>query len=181
MVIRFIASLILVVLVASGCGNTNRTPRYKVPEPLKIETFKRKTKHPAVDYMFQVKSTAFSPVKKPITKRLSASQQDVLARHGQPDFIRRNFTAHTNEKVTEWAYVDRLVIAQFVQGELVFEGPLTNMDRYLIDHGYPRRAWKQDYPDGAKRDVWDYQAVLFDTQGKIVSFTDEKLVSEHTY
>lgn len=181
MVVRFLVCLLLAVFVATGCGNTNRTPRYHVTKPGEIKTFKRKTKHASVDYLFQVKQSAYSPVKKPLTKRLTPSQTDVLSRHGQPDYIRRSFTAHTNEKVTEWAWIDRLVITQFVQGELVWEGPLTDMDKYLIHNGYPRRAWQQDYPDGTRRDVWDYQPVVFDTRGRIVTFTDERLVTEHLY
>ncbi|MBI1292666.1 hypothetical protein GC173_15735 [bacterium] len=179
--VRFLASLIVVVLTVVGCGNTNRTPRYEVPKPLEIKTFKRHSKYPSVDYIFQFKQTAYSPVKKPLTKRLSVTQQDVLERHGQPDYIRKSFTATTNEKVTEWAYIDRLVLAQFVQGELVYEGPLTERDRYLISNGYPRRAWSQDYADGVRRDIWEYQPISLDSRSRLATFTDERLVSEQTY
>jgi hypothetical protein len=55
------------------------------------------------------------------------------------------------------------------------------MDRYLIDHGYPRRAWAQDYSDGVRRDLWEYQPVMLNPRSRLATFTDEKLVSEQTY
>lgn len=175
--------VLIAALIApiAGCGNTNRTPRYNVPEALEVETFKRSMKHPSVDYFYNFKETAYNPVNKPITKRLSPSQKDLLERHGQPDWSRRTFTATTDEKVSEWVWWDRSIIAQFVQNELVFEGPLTDMDRHRIKHGLPRRAWVQDYEDGVSRDIWEYQRIGYNTGSRLVTFTDETLVSEQSY
>lgn len=179
--VRFFSVLMFLVVVATGCGNLNRTPRYDVPQPLEIETFKRYTKHPQRDFIHQFKKTAFSPVKKPLTKRLSESQQAILERHGQPDWVRSNFTGHTGEKVTEWIWWDRSITAQFVQRELVYEGTTTDMDRWLIRYGYPRRAWYQDDVDGVRRDIWDYQPILFSPRGRIITFTNGKLISHQDY
>ncbi len=173
---------ILVLLVALvGCGNKNRTPRYDVPEPLKIKPFKRQALHDSQDYMFIWKPNAYSQVSEPIRDRLSPTQLGVMERHGQPDYIRKGFKATTKEIVDEWAWWDRDVICQFVQRELVWEGPLTDMDRTRIRYGYPRHSWAQKYESGVQRDLWDYQGMLADPQGQIFTFSDEKLVYTSRY
>lgn len=169
------------LLALAGCGNRNRTPRYDVPQPLEIETFKRKTRHGEVDYLHNFKQTAFSPVKEPLRRRLSPSQQDILTRHGQPDYIRKGWKSTSGETVDEWAWWDRSIVAQFVQRELVYEGPLTDMDRYRIRHGYPSKSYTQDYEVGAYREIWIYQHGLLDTRGSVVTFGDEKLISQQSF
>ena len=73
------------------------------------------------------------------------------------------------------------MIVQFVQRELVFEGPLTDMDRYRVRYGYPVKAWSQSYETGVKRDLWDYRGIMVDTHGMIVTFTNEKMITENRY
>lgn len=181
---RFVAvafALLLGGVFVVGCGNTNRQPRYNVDEPLSVVPFKRKTRHAHVDYIYTIKSQAFSKVKKPMKGRFTASEHDVLERHGQPDYTRKGYEALTGERVTDWAWWDRKVICQFVDGELVWEGPLTDADQFLIRYGYPNHSWTQEVSDGVVRETWIYQGVIYDKRGMFASFSDEKLISYHTY
>lgn len=178
---RILLPLVPLLGLTLACGNVNRVPRYKAPEPYAIQAFKRQTKNQSQDFLFNWKREAYSKVSNPITKGLSEDMKDVLARHGQPDYLRKGWRSlSTNEFVDEWAFWDRGIIVQFVQGELVFEGPLTDMDRWRIEHGYPRRSSTQTVEGGVQRDIWDYQGVI-DSRGRIVTFTDEKLVSVQLY
>lgn len=173
--------VVALAVTLAGCGNANRQPRYDVPAPLEIKPFKREAAHERQDYIFTMKREAYSKVAEPMRARMSPSQKALLERHGQPDYVRRGFHATTGETVDEWAWWDRDVIAQFVQRELVWEGKLTDMDRTRIRYGYPRRSWSQTYESGVKRDIWDYQGLMVDTQGSIFSFADEKLVYTSRY
>lgn len=180
-VLRSLILMIGMLLLVTGCGSTNRQPRYDVKGALEVKTFKRYAKHNAVDYLHTWKSKAYSKVESPLTQLLSPTQQSTLERHGQPDFIRKSFRAATGELVDEWAWWDRGTVAQFVGRELVYEGPLTEMDRYRIRYGYPRRSRSQTYESGVRRDIWDYQGIFFDPSGVLVTFTDENLVSRQEY
>ncbi len=173
--------IIAAALVLAGCGNLNRVPRYDVPEPMTMETFKRQTKYPAQGLMNFWRKDSFQQVNRPISGRLSESQKDLLERHGQPDYIREGWRSKTNEVVDEWAWWDRSIVAQFVQRELVYEGELSDMDRTRIRYGNPRRAWTQEYEEGVRRDIWDYQGIIYDTRGLLFTFSDEKLVTEQRY
>lgn len=177
----FVVLALLMLAGLGACGNINRTPRYDVKEPLTVTPFKRVALREKQDFIYNWKKDAYAKVSEPLRQRFSASQGDVLERHGQPDYVRRSFKATTKETVEEWAYWDRDVICQFVQRELVWEGPLTDMDRTRIRYGYPRRAWSQIYESGVRRDMWDYQGMLLDIQGSIFTFSDEKLVYANRY
>lgn len=176
-----LAKALLIVLffgVVAGCS-TNRVPRYNVPEPGTIETFKRQTLHDNRDYLFTWKQQAYSQITEPI-RNVSEDQQGVLDRHGEPDYKRVGWKSTSNELVDEWIYWDRKVVVQFVQRQLVYEGPVTDMDEIRVKYGYPRRAWSQTYETGVQRDFWDY-AGIFETGGMIVSFSNEELVSQNRY
>ncbi len=181
--LKFISAfaLILPLLILSSCGNMNRVPRYNVGEPLQIETFKRRTAHPTRDFVFTFKKTAYRKVKNPLSNRLSPSQVSVLERHGQPDYIREGFRSLSGETVDEWLYWDRQILTQFVQRELVWEGPVTEMDEWRLKHGYPRQAWSQSYETGVRRDIWDYRGFFLDTKGMVVTFSNENLATLQEY
>ncbi len=176
-----ILGLLAAALFVAGCGNLNRVPRYEVPEPMHVQTFKRQTKYPAQDFLHTWRKDAFRPVNRPITQRLSSSQEDLLERHGQPDYTRRGWRSTSGELVDEWAWWDRSLVAQFVQRELVYEGELTDMDRARIQYGNPRRAWSQQYEEGVRRDIWDYQGIIYDTRGLLLTFSNEELVTQQRY
>jgi hypothetical protein len=173
-------AVIMTGLIA-GCGNLNRVPRYDIGEPLEIQPFKRQTLNQSRDYIKVWRKPAYSKVTEPLRRHLSDDMVGVLERHGQPDYLRSGWRSTSNEIVDEWVYWDRSVIVQYVQDQLVYEGPLTDMDRYRVRYGYPRRAWSQVAEAGVQRDFWDYQGFLLDTSGMIVSFSNESLVSENKY
>ena len=179
--LRFLTLLMGMLLLVTGCGSTNRQPRYDVKDPLEVKPFKRFAKHGSVDYLYTWKSKAYSKVESPLNQMLSPTQTSTLERHGQPDYVRKSYRASTGELVDEWAWWDRGTVAQFVGRELVYEGKLTDMDRYRIRYGYPRRVKAQTYESGVRRDVWDYQGMFFDPSGVLVTFTDENLVSRQEY
>lgn len=176
-----VAFCAVLFVVAAGCGNVNRVPRYNMSAPLEIETFKRLTLHENRDFIYTWKKDAYSKVTKPLRYNNSEDMRDALTRHGQPDYLRQGWKSTSNEIVDEWVYWDRDMVLQFVQNQLVYEGELTDMDKYRVRYGYPRRAWQQVYETGVRRDFWDYQNIGLDAGGRIVSFTNGSLVSENIY
>lgn len=172
-----LTTILLAVSVAS-C-TTNRLPRFDMSsgEP---EQVRRYTGRPALDYIYRFDRRAFDQVDEMADSQLTADKVDVLARHGQPDYRREGVRARRNETFDEWAYTDRNVIVQFVQGELVYEGPLLDSDRILIERGYPSKAFFQRYEAGPVRETWIYEdpiAVRFASY----SFSDGKIVFEAVY
>ncbi len=178
-IVRLIAVMMPILLVM-GCM-TNKTPRHDIGEPLEIIPYKRLERYPVRDYVFRFQQTAYSPVTKPITHNLSDDQRDILSRHGQPDYTRKRFKARNGDVVDEWLWHDQKINAQFVQRDLVWEGEMTDMDKIRLQYGYPRRAWYQDLGEGVKRDLWEYQGVFMDHRSYLVTFSDERLVSEQYY
>jgi len=168
-------SLALLAAVLMTACSTNRATRFGMGEDGEPIQFRRYTNRPAVDYIFRWDKRAFERVLSPIDDQLSEDKTQVLERHGQPDYIREGVKATRNEVFDEWAYYDRGVICQFIQGQLVYEGPLLDSDVALIDYGYPSKAYSQEYEEGALREIWLYED-LFSIRQRILSFSDGKLV-----
>jgi len=174
--------LILVVAVMgisiSGCS-TNRKPRFdnRGNEP---EAFRRHTGRPTQDYIFRWGSKAFNRVEGDFHYVESDDVLDVLRRHGQPDYYRNNVHAVRNEIFDEWVWWDRNIIAQFIEGQLVYEGDLKDSDRMLVTWGYPNRAYSQQYEVGPRREIWIWQKT-FEIGFREASFTDGELVYQVSY
>ncbi len=179
---RIILLMILVgfAIGTAGCGLKNRVPRYHLDEEFNIVPFKRYSVHQEINYWHRFRRTAYDAVSNPLSTPLSEDMRSVLERHGQPSYVRENFESRTNELVDEWLFWDRKTTVQFIEGQLVYEGPLTDMDHYRVVYGYPDKAYSQQYEAGPRREIWDYLG-LFDDQGMIVTFSDEKLVSQNYY
>ena len=144
------------------------------------EQIRRYTGRPAQDFIFRYNSKAFDKVDEIVDSQLTPGKMDVLQRHGQPQYMRRNVDATRNEFFEEWVYNDRNTIVQFVQGELVYEGPLLDSDRVLIEHGYPSKAWAQQYETGPMRETWIYEDLLA-VRERSYSFSDGKIVYQATF
>lgn len=175
---RCLLSLFVVatLLLAEACS-TNRIPRFDTSsgEP---QQFRRYTGRPMVDYTFRWTRKAFDKVESDLTETiLSEDARDVLDRHGRPDYVRLDVKATRNEIFDEWAYLDHNVLVQFVAGQLVYEGPMIDSDRYLITWGYPTRAYSQQYETGPLREIWYYEH-LFEVGGQWASFTNGELVAQ---
>lgn len=168
-----ILGVILLAGLLAGC-NSNRVPRFKWAggEP---EQFRRHTGRPAVDYFHRWNKVAFEKVEAHQDDLLTGDKKSVLARHGQPDYLRESVQARRDESFTEWIYWDRNVLCQFIQNDLVYEGPLLDSDRYLVDYGYPSTAYYQQYESGPAREIWIYEN-LFEKAQWSVSFSNGQLV-----
>jgi hypothetical protein len=181
---RFILIALLLcagALAASGCGNLNRVPRYDITGEDKMpKQFKRYARHDEQDFLNRMRAEAYYRRTQELEHPLSADQKDVILRHGQPDYIRRRFKSTSNELVDQWVWWDRDVTTQFVQGQLVWEGPLTDMDKTLVKSGYPSKARFVDPVPGTRRDIWIYEGVL-QAHRRQVTFTDEQLTSDFQF
>lgn len=155
--------------MVAGCSQ-NRLPAFDMSsgDP---QQFRRYTGRPATDFIFRWNSKAFKKVEEDMDGVLSPAKVDVLTRHGRPDYIRDDVKARSDEFFDEWVYWDRNTLVQFINGESVFEGPLLDSDRYLVQYGFPARAYYQKYEVGPVRETWLYDR-LFDADNMTVSFSD---------
>lgn len=150
----------LLLVFFCGCM-TNQAPRFLYgPDGEKVQ-FKRHEKNIARDW-FRHQSRKIYDVcmAEPHDPLLSVQQVDVLTTHGKPDYMRVEFPAETKEYVTEWVYVGQSKLFQFIQGELVFEGPVTDYERTLIRFGRPDYAIGQSSHVGPRSDVFQYRGIL---------------------
>ena len=197
-------TLLMGLVVLTGCANSGQKLSYNVVAPNKLETFKRESHHGDFHYLIhRINRRAYDEVSSTqVLRRLTADKEEVLERHGQPDFLREGFRAMmTEEIVDEWIYWERMVVVQFVGGNLVYEGPMTEMDSFRVRFGYPDSIFRQPGQDlvglkdnriqtlkpgegtkgqGVNRQVWVYSGSFLGAEGKILTFSGEELVSFQT-
>jgi hypothetical protein len=79
---------------------------------------------------------------------------------GRPDWVRKPFRSLEDERVSEWLYLDKGHIFQFVGEDLVFEGPLTDYEQTLLGRGYPDRDFSLRRENGEREDLFLYNRVF---------------------
>jgi len=144
-----------------------------------MEFRKRYARYVAVDLIHRFLKNAYRPaLGKDFNERsLSEHQKTVVADLGRPELVRRPFKSRENELVEEWAYPEKRKIVQFVEGQLAYEGPLTDYERVLIEHGYPHSVTEVQVQGGGERAHWIYEDSWFlRVKSKTFDFTDGKLV-----
>lgn len=108
---------------------------------------------------------------------LSPDQKKVIALLDQPDYIRRPFYSRTNERVHEWVWWEKNKVAQFVNRQLVYIGPLTDREKVLIRMGYPKYYIHQDLATGIRETFiysndYEQRRHLYDFQnGRLIEYS----------
>lgn len=174
---RVFAALALLILpiLLGACASAQLRTFYD--QDGKRLYFKRRAVHSAVDYVHRFSDRAYKPCKKLRHSSLSFDQRVALSDLGKPDFLRIPFRSQYGERVSEWVYTDRARVLQFVGGDIVWDGPLTDMEQILLQRGYPRYYLAAHEEDGPVRETYVYRSPL----GKLIqiySFADGTLTSE---
>jgi hypothetical protein len=119
-------------------------------------TYQRREYNIERDWVHHVLSDVYKPPRRRFASRLTADQQPIVDQLGRPDWVRRPFRSFQNEKVQEWVYLDFAKVYQFIGGQLIFEGPLTDYEQILLRRGYPDHAISNRSDSGRVVDVLVY-------------------------
>ncbi|MBX7247348.1 MAG: hypothetical protein K1X53_17780 [Candidatus Sumerlaeaceae bacterium] len=88
---------------------------------------------------------------------LSEQQKEILAKWGQPEYLRGPYTSSRGDSVIEWAYLPLNHVFQFVDRTMVFEGPLTDAERTIIQHGQPSDVLVTQVEPNVRRETYIYR------------------------
>lgn len=166
-----IAFSILATLSGMGCSSLARRNEYVAKEAPML--YKRAPRFEETDWVHRWRSRAYR-TQKPDPNSVSPAQRALLRKLGPPSHM-RNFRADHGQKVTEWLFLDDNVLAQFVSGQLAYQGPVTDMEKLLIDRGYPNSMMRSMSRLGPERKQYIYWNWLH-SKSEIFSFADGYLV-----
>lgn len=102
--------------------------------------FKRYERRMARDFVSRFSRKAYYACKDAHLDLSSPEQQSIVEQWGNPDYIRKPFQSLEGEWIEEWVYFDNKRVFQFKNHQLVYEGPLTDLEQLLLRLGYPNRA-----------------------------------------
>lgn len=193
---------ILTVLLVAGCSRNepvfvytepmrSKTPtlqeegaglQYGVQEVEEKEmvTVKRLAKHHHIDYVTRFTSACyFHGSKRPLKAgKLSEDESRVFEEYGQPEFQRYAFTSQFDEKTREWLYMEEDLLFQFIGGQLVYTGEVTDYERILTRRGYPDKYLYSITDLNPVRQVLIYREFLGDRVA-VYGFADGRLVTRN--
>ncbi len=156
---RFYLLLLLAMilpLLAGGCA------RSQLPVLIGAEgepvSFKRRELHVERDWIHHVSRTAY---RQPglFFRPAAGGQEFMVEQWGLPDYTRK-LRSMQGEPVVEWIYLDPALVCQFIEGELIFQGPLTDYEQLLLLRGRPDSVELMRDERGETRDVLSYQGLL---------------------
>jgi len=177
--------LFLIALGLSGCGQYRPLyqPYDENGDPI---AFKRRARHMTRDFCHHWRRPVYVKVseKRKVAKAaaraqnasFSLTQEALVAEVGLPDYVRPPFRSLNRERTIEWLYLEKDILAQFVGGEMVFTGPVTDYERTLIQRGYPDKAVQIREEIGPERVTFLYRNTLA-TDMEVFSFADDELIT----
>ncbi len=173
---------ILAGLALIGCARTDARFTERIDEEGNVQARKRIDQHPKRDFLHHFTRDAYRAPRelasdgeeryalvfhgalRPVGDMVLVPETDefVIAKEwGKPDWVRKSFRSLLGERVDEWLYMDEDRMFQFVGGMLVYDGPVTDYERILIQRGYPDRHRSSQTDSGNRVDELVYQSVFF--------------------
>lgn len=163
----------VLALVLVGCAFNSR-PMFEYTEEGEQVQVKRIPKHQSVDYFHRWRRTAYVKNTGTLHWMLSQDQKKIIGQYGQPDYLRRTFRSTRGDLVKEWAYVAQGKVFQFVRRQLVYEGDLTDLEKTLIQYGYPNLVFHTHLESDISRLTFVYSSI-FGLRTQVFSFANGRL------
>ncbi|MCX7626621.1 MAG: hypothetical protein N2Z21_10505 [Candidatus Sumerlaeaceae bacterium] len=107
---------------------------------------------------------------------LTEDQKAILRSWGQPDYLRGPYRSTRGDSVVEWVYHRLNHLFQFVDGVMVYEGPLTDQERTVLTYGLPREVLSSTVAPNIRRETWFYNSPWHPNKEMVFSFANGKLV-----
>lgn len=147
-------------LALAACAHTYPKPALIYNPDGSISQFKRFERFPERDFQHRFVRKAYSAGSESDVELAGEDMQPIVEEWGKPDFVRKPFHALGGELVREWVYLDNRRVFQFVDGHLVFEGELTDLEQLLIRLGYPDAMTTTIGESGIVRQAMVYHGVI---------------------
>lgn len=171
--------LLMILGAALMSCSLNRGPVANYVAVEKSSQYKRKSKDWTRPNTFLWSNVAFKKNNRQLRYLLSDQQKDIIVEHGQPEYLRK-FKSTRKESVSEWVFLEKDLLFQFIRRELAYEGPVTDLENILIIRGYPNDVLVQEsYPTGRDRVTFIYSN-RFKTALETYSFARGELI-DHVY
>jgi hypothetical protein len=134
-----IAAACAVALTAFlGCAGNRSVPRADyIHGPLPHQA-RRAPDYAGETFWARLAPEAYEPMSA-VPAQLSPDQDLAVREFGPPEY-RREFESLEGEDVLEWLDLDHDTLFQFIDGELVYQGEIRDLEHALLRYGYPNEA-----------------------------------------
>ncbi|MBN1476670.1 hypothetical protein JXA47_07955 [Candidatus Sumerlaeota bacterium] len=169
----------LIPLLALGCTGSRSFPRADyVHGPIPHQA-RRTTDYSREAFWAPLNRTAYEALEH-LPRRMSTDQDLVVREFGPPQWG-REFESLEGEDVLEWLQVDQNRLFQFVEGELVFEGDIRDLEHTLLSHGVPDEVLYHVVDPGVERVTFIYSDVNRSSRAMYFDFSNGMMTFEERH
>jgi hypothetical protein len=108
---------------------------------------------------------------------LTRDQELIVHEFGPPEYGRR-FRSLEGERVLEWLLIDQNLMCQFVEGTLVYQGEIRDLEHTLLRHGAPAEVMYNVHSLGGNERVTFIYSKSLEPDSQYYSFSNGQLVYE---
>ncbi|MFB3896366.1 MAG: hypothetical protein ACE14V_08700 [bacterium] len=172
-----IAIIIIFSWLLSGCATTRYTgSRIDLVPTVPFDVKVTKAVNKEIQDYYRSKRVGFNEVGvdyrmgTPIKfVDLSPDQRKIIDLIGLPEY-QRAFPNKTGKRVVEWVYLNQDYLVQFIYGNLVYLGPVDDLEKTLIENGSPNEIYFFDFA-GMQKVIFKYSV-----RRQIYAFQDDRLI-----
>lgn len=170
-------SLLVLAALLPLAGCQYDRPHFGYQASGDVTSFKRYERFPQLDFFHHFSKQVYKATGEKFNGS-SHDQETIITEWGKPDYVRGNFLSMEDERVKEWVYLDHRKVFQFIKGELVFDGPLTDLEQVFMQYGYPDSATTQIDEAGTVLHALVYRSVMSANRLETFYLSNGKLVHE---
>ena len=163
------------VALLTACVQTRPKPQVIIRPSGEIATYKRFERYPRRDFTHRFVRSAYSTPRGEFDLA-GADQQTILEQWGSPEYVRKRFTSLQDERIEEWLYMDLQRLFQFVDHNIVYEGPITDLEQLLLLHGYPDKMTTHIGESGIVRHMLYYRPIFNPGRFETYNLADGKII-----
>ncbi len=173
---RFIVpALALSAMLALGCASNRTIPRADYQHGPLPHQHRRLHQWGSMAFWSRLSPDVYDAVES-LPRDLSVDQDLTVREFGPPQW-EREFKSLDRERVLEWLNIDHGLVFHYIDGELVFQGPIRDIEHVMLRHGQPNRVLQSMTTAQVERVTFVYSRV-FSLAREYHSFANGALVTE---
>jgi hypothetical protein len=165
----------LALVLALGCARTRDIPRADHMHGPFPRQYLRTQDYAWDTFISWIAREVYEPVGR-LSRRLSRDQR-LIVHEFAPPIHSREFKSLERERILEWLNIDHDLMCQFIDGTLVYQGEIRDLEHTLLRHGRPSSVIYHQDEGEIERVTFIYKEV-YNMERQYFDFANGHLITE---
>lgn len=169
-------ALLAIAGLAAGCNTVQHAPLLLMTDGGEPIAYKRLERFPQRDFFHHWTRQVYLPPKANFEPE-GMDQEVIFEQWGTPDYYRKRFRSLEGQMVDEWIYYGDRILFQFVEGRLVYDGAVTDLETLFLRRGFPDRMIVKMGETGKVKHVFYYTSYLDPSRQESYNLTNGRIIT----